>query len=66
MDSANRSLFPLKIDPNHVYEKYFGKKEKIKKGKKIIWEYTEEPLTTKKMNFKQLSTKDFGTWYKMK
>ena len=66
MDYVDRSLFPVKIDPEHVYEKYFGKKEKIKKGKKITWEFTEEPLTTKKMNFKQLSPKDFGTWYRMK
>jgi len=64
MRYTERSIFPKKIDPNNVYEKYFGKREKIKKGKKFIWEFVEQPIQTKKMKSKRLSPKDISTWRK--
>lgn len=64
MRYAERSIFPKKINPNNVYEKYFGKRGKIKKDKKFILNFVEEPIDTKKMKSKRLSPKDIGTWIK--
>ena len=55
MKYCNRSLFPIKIDINNVYKKYYGKTKRVKHGKKYILEYIETPINIiGKIKFKKI------------